>query len=366
MVVLTIGSEVRCEDDVVGRLANVVLDRHTKEVSHLIVSSREGNGSLVVPMSLVSSWDRATIRLEAKLQEVKQQRPYAREDFDSQASVAEGTAYTPGEALVWRQRYGDVGTSVPDVAGASGSQGDGGALTIGRGSRVYCLDGPLGTVDHVLLKPNTGEVTHLVMKQGALLARSIVVPVDMIRLVDETGIYVDAKRESLLELPTFSLRADEALLSEVKHRLSSLGAELRDAEVSVTRGLVRLSGSVPTMKAKRRAESMVRSIEGVVGVENALTADSAVAAEVTATLAKNPRTRLAAIEVACERGVVSLRGNVDTLEERRAAEEIARSVPGVLLVVNELLVQPDSELPMPFYALQLPALGQIGQAQHPW
>ena len=359
MVALTIGSEVRCEANVIGHLANVVLDRHTKEVSHLIVSAKDDTGSLVIPMSFVSSLDGGTINLGVSLEEVKQQRPYAREDFDNQASVAEGSGYVPGEALAWRQRYGDVGTSVPNVAGVLGDQAGVGSMMVGRGSRVYCLDGPLGTVDHVLLKPATGEVTHLVMKQGALLARSIIVPVEMIRVADETGIYVDAKRDALLQLHTFSLRADEALLSEIKQRLSSVGAELRDIEVSVARGLVRLSGSVPTIKAKRRAESLVRSLEGVVGVENALTVDSAVAAGVTAALAKDPRTRLAAIEVVCERGVVSLRGSVDTAEERRAAEEVARSVPGVLLVVNELLVQPDSELPIPFYALQLPVLEQV-------
>lgn len=56
-------------------------------------------------------------------------------------------------------------------------------------------------------------------------------------------------------------------------------------------------------------------------------------------LLEDPRTTEAILDVANNRGVVTLTGTVDSEEIRQAAEEIARQQPGVLTVVNELKVE---------------------------
>lgn len=56
-------------------------------------------------------------------------------------------------------------------------------------------------------------------------------------------------------------------------------------------------------------------------------------------LLEDPRTEGAIIDVANERGIVTLTGTVDSEETRRAAEEIAREDQGVISVVNELKVE---------------------------
>jgi osmotically-inducible protein OsmY len=349
---LRVGSEVYCTDGLAGSLAQVVLDRHTKQVSHLIVQGKQPGALYVVPMELVESWDAQSVRLRLRLEELSAERAFRAADFSSGDEVAKGTEYSQGQTLVWEKRYGEVGGSVPEVAGLVAEKIVPARIAIGRGTRVYCLDGPLGIVDHVLLKPSNGEVTHIVVRRGAFLAHAIVVPVELVHTVDETGVYIDARRETLLHLPTFSPRPDEAILAEVREWLRKVGDELRDVEISVSQGLVRLSGTVRDVRAKRLAESIARQVEGVVGVDNALTVDAAIAAQVISAPAQDPRTPLASIEVSCDRGVVTLRGSVDTAEERKAAEEIARRTPGVLLVVNEIEILPNRELPIPPYVLQ--------------
>ncbi len=54
---------------------------------------------------------------------------------------------------------------------------------------------------------------------------------------------------------------------------------------------------------------------------------------------KDPRTKGCTIDIGYNRGIVTLTGNVKTENARRAAEEIARSQPDVLQVVNELRVR---------------------------
>ena len=55
-------------------------------------------------------------------------------------------------------------------------------------------------------------------------------------------------------------------------------------------------------------------------------------------LLKDPRTKGCIIDVGYNRGVMVLTGNVKTDKARQAAEEIARSQPDVLQVVNELKI----------------------------
>jgi hyperosmotically inducible protein len=71
--------------------------------------------------------------------------------------------------------------------------------------------------------------------------------------------------------------------------------------------------------------------------------DARIAATVKAKLASDlkPQT-LTNVAVNATNGVVTLSGLVSSAEEKRRAEEIARSVEGVVRVNNDLQVQPSS------------------------
>lgn len=128
-------------------------------------------------------------------------------------------------------------------------------------------------------------------------------------------------------------------------------------QVLVRNGVVRLLGTVRTIAVKAAAHEISQSVAGVERVENTLTADSAVVARVIARLAHDPRTALATIDVTSIGGEVTLSGVVDQPRVKDAAEEIARSVPGVRLVINELRVEPrprSESLPPPAIRMTTP------------
>ncbi|HLH73181.1 MAG TPA: BON domain-containing protein, partial [Chloroflexota bacterium] len=62
-----------------------------------------------------------------------------------------------------------------------------------------------------------------------------------------------------------------------------------------------------------------------------------------ALLAADPRTALAPIDVTTQGGEVTLSGTVTSPRVKQAAEEIARAVPGVVVVLNELRVETPAE-----------------------
>ena len=73
-----------------------------------------------------------------------------------------------------------------------------------------------------------------------------------------------------------------------------------------------------------------------------LTGDEAVMDEVNKALRNNATTASYPIDVAATGATVTLSGNVGSQDVKRAAEQAARSVPGVIDVTNELTVGDDA------------------------
>jgi sporulation protein YlmC with PRC-barrel domain len=51
-------------------------------------------------------------------------------------------------------------------------------LRLSIGANIRCRDGIAGRLKHVVIDPDDGEVTHLIVERGKLLRRDIVVPVE--------------------------------------------------------------------------------------------------------------------------------------------------------------------------------------------
>jgi hyperosmotically inducible protein len=70
--------------------------------------------------------------------------------------------------------------------------------------------------------------------------------------------------------------------------------------------------------------------------------DSATTAKLKAKLAGDSQTSAIKIDVATDRGIVTLSGTVPTETERARADELARNTEGVKRVVNDIKIDPNS------------------------
>lgn len=64
---------------------------------------------------------------------------------------------------------------------------------------------------------------------------------------------------------------------------------------------------------------------------------------VEARLVADERTRDAVIQVSAAAGELTLRGSVESEEVKQAAEQVAQTTPGAILVINELVVTTDEQ-----------------------
>jgi osmotically-inducible protein OsmY len=114
--------------------------------------------------------------------------------------------------------------------------------------------------------------------------------------------------------------------------------DLGTADATSEDDVLLFADSVPEAVAKRRTQAETALIAGESSIEGAL--NTAIVAQVTAALLANPPAKLTAVEVTNdEQGVVTLKGQVDSLETREMAEEIAAHYPGVSTVINALEVE---------------------------
>jgi osmotically-inducible protein OsmY len=126
--------------------------------------------------------------------------------------------------------------------------------------------------------------------------------------------------------------------------------------VSVDGGAVTLSGDVSSAAEKRKAEQHARSVAGVRSVENKLDVkwwlrrdmddwgrrwtDRDIRQAIVNRLLYDPRVKSFKVDVVVDEGVAVLRGTVDNLKAKQAAEAKALGTLGVWQVKNYLRVQP--------------------------
>jgi len=116
--------------------------------------------------------------------------------------------------------------------------------------------------------------------------------------------------------------------------------------VDTAKGVVHLRGKVDSAEAKSAASDIAQGVEGVKSVKNDLQVvapaarkavdarDSDVAKAVGTRLSKD--SQLKKVDVRTDAGIVTLTGQVPTIGASAKASEMARGVPGVRSVKNEL------------------------------
>ncbi|RJP64262.1 MAG: BON domain-containing protein [Candidatus Abyssobacteria bacterium SURF_17] len=153
---------------------------------------------------------------------------------------------------------------------------------------------------------------------------------------------------------------DTRLTASVKTALS-LNRHLKNAEidVSITSGIVKLSGTVATEIQKQLAEEIALTVKGVTGVQNDLAVsrvlalkppeqertwgekldDLTIDAAVKTALMLNENVNARNIAVSSRRGEVTLTGSVASPAEAELARKIAEDVDGVVSVNVELTIE---------------------------
>jgi osmotically-inducible protein OsmY len=113
-------------------------------------------------------------------------------------------------------------------------------------------------------------------------------------------------------------------------------------DIQTEHGIVVLSGMVDNLLARERARKRAERVKGVRAVVNNLVVkpvernDAVILTDVKRALLTDPATDAYEVQVSVDQGIVTLRGTVDSWQEKQLSAQVARSVKGIKAVKNEL------------------------------
>lgn len=147
-------------------------------------------------------------------------------------------------------------------------------------------------------------------------------------------------------LPMTHERSDPAIAEAVVRALEwDVLVPHTTIDVRVSDGWVRLSGTVDWNYQRAAAGDAVQFLAGVKGITNLITVKPRVMVpdiktRIEAALRRNAEVEAHGITVHLQDSTVTLRGHVQSLAERVAAESAVWAAPGVNTVNNELAIEP--------------------------
>jgi sporulation protein YlmC with PRC-barrel domain len=206
---ITIGSVATCVDGPAGSVTRVVVDPVGRALTHLVIepAHRLGLGRLV-PLDLVHVED-GEVHVRCSMAELEALPTAEETDFLPGGSGYED--YEAHEAYYWPY-YGLSGGlpgADPTLANAAGvyvrDTLPDGEVAVRRGDRVHAADGEIGKVEGLVVDPEGGRVTHVLLQEGHLWGRKqVAIPADVIERIDDE-IRVRLSKHDIEALPAVEL-----------------------------------------------------------------------------------------------------------------------------------------------------------------
>ena len=184
--------EVYCADGLCGHSKEVVMDRETEQVTHLVVKEKHAPYTeLLVPIDLVTETTPHVIRLRCAKAELAEMQPFLEVEVIEE-KIPHYVPFlmpivTPETRWVTVKRE-----AIPP-----------GEIAVRQGAHVEATDGRVGRLDEFLVDPVTEHVTHLVMREGHLWGqRDVTIPVSEIDRLGENTIYLKLDKDQVEALPS--------------------------------------------------------------------------------------------------------------------------------------------------------------------
>ncbi|MBV9228341.1 MAG: BON domain-containing protein [Chloroflexi bacterium] len=201
-----------------------------------------------------------------------------------------------------------------------------------------------GTVTIIAVQPASGELAYLVAHelrpgQDTLLRQEFVTKLDPGRIT------VSVSETTLQTFPPY--RPDDELQQEVEDilfDLTPLHVDFRGMTVRVLDSVLYLDGNISSSLRGDIVQDQALGVQGLLEIKNRLVGDDRLAGDLALALSRDPRTRDLPIGVYPRLGVVRLSGAVHNAEQKAAAQEIAQNFPGVRSVINDLVINPKTDM----------------------
>jgi sporulation protein YlmC with PRC-barrel domain len=201
MMNLPLNVDVHCLDGRYGRSTYIVLNPTTEQVTHVVVQEQTAPQSeRLVPVDWVKETTPELILLNASRAEVNTLDLFNQTNF-IQRDVPHYAA-DPKMTLLW-----PYVVPAKKIVMEAYQQIPPGQLAVRRGARVRATDGRIGQVTEFLVDPDSGNITHLVLREGLPWdQKHVTIPISQIDRIEENVVHLKLDKQSVKALPAIPLQ----------------------------------------------------------------------------------------------------------------------------------------------------------------
>lgn len=186
---IPVHAKVDCADGPCGDSVAVIVDPKTLKVTHFSVKTRaKAHPQLLVPVEEVMEATADSIRLRCSSEELAEMKPFTVTEY-RQVEIPRYSGY--GAAQPYYSP--DIETLkvekelVPD-----------GEITIRPRMEVEATDGSVGRVHELLTDPESGQITHVVLREGHPWGKKdVIMPVSLVDMVGRDKVYLTLDKETV-------------------------------------------------------------------------------------------------------------------------------------------------------------------------
>jgi uncharacterized protein YrrD len=315
--VLHIGVPVRCYDEQCGNLARIAFRSENCQVTDLVLE--EGmllKHSRVLPFSTIQRATFDELEIAVNGEELEKYPEFRETVVDI---VPEGAQ--AGPALVQGSPYGLATSSpaVPTVRQKIIEGVDDNLDLLDKITPIKSGETTIGKVRGLVVDSASGMITHVLVHKGTIFVDEFWLPITKISRISSKGVFASVTDDEIKEL------IQNADMPVDEWNQMPTEATLDTSEFPSDPPLYE---SEPPLYEREKPKS-----------ETIINNDATLSMQISDALLDNPQTKEAVIEVINDRGVIRLLGTVKDIHTKKAAEEIAKVSPGVISVMNEIVVK---------------------------
>lgn len=193
--------DVHCVDGHCGVSTHIILNPVSEQISHFVVKEKGGASiERLVSIKLVTNTAAEVILLSCTCAEFAKLEPFNQTDF-LYANLPQH-ASDPSLTMLWpfvvpvKRIVDDRIRCIPP-----------GELAIRRGTRVRATDGFVGHVDEFIVGPVSGNITHLVLREGhPWKEKDITIPLANIDRIEEKVVHLKIDKETIAAMPSVPVK----------------------------------------------------------------------------------------------------------------------------------------------------------------
>lgn len=197
MYELPLDAKITCSDGHGGTSVAITVDLASKIISHIVVEDASGSQRLV-PLKMVQKSSQDEIWLDCSEDELKGLPLFLVTEFVERA---------PQQSGDWAEEEGEWEDGVDTASFEMSMEAYGmpvevervpeGEVSFHRRASIEATDGHFGRIEKFIIEPESGQITHLVLKKGHLWGKKeIMVPVSAVASVDYNSAYLNVDKET--------------------------------------------------------------------------------------------------------------------------------------------------------------------------